>query len=63
MGYSLLEWYGGYDPDEGDKIVGDFESYGFKDLYNVSAEREFRVYDDYYLSKSRVLEKYYEKVH
>ena len=30
MGYDLLEWYGGNDPDEGDILSGNFESYGFE---------------------------------
>lgn len=28
-GYSLLEWYGGNDPNRGDVLVGNYESYGF----------------------------------
>jgi hypothetical protein len=64
MGYALLEWYGGNDPDRGDKIVGDFESYGFKDVYNLKADTELRVWvEDYYLSKSSAIEKYYNKCH
>ena len=39
-GYAILEWYGGNDPIEGSKLVGDFESYGFKDIYNVTADME-----------------------
>jgi hypothetical protein len=31
-GYAVLEWYGGYDPDKDDVIVGNFESYGSKDV-------------------------------
>ena len=55
MGYALLEWYGGSDPDEGDIIVGDFESYGFKDIYNLTADSELRVWvEDYWLSKEDV---------
>ena len=59
-----LEWYGGHDPDQGDILVGDYESYGFKDIYNETASTEFHVYvDDYGLGKSRALEKYYDKCH
>ena len=32
-GLYVLEWYGGYDPNEGDKIVGDIGSYGFEDVF------------------------------
>jgi hypothetical protein len=36
-GLYVLEWYGGYDPSEGDTITGDIGSYGFKDvIYNNS---------------------------
>ena len=32
-GIYLLEWYGGYDPDVGDSIVGEIKGYGFKDVF------------------------------
>ena len=61
-GYALLEWYGGNDPNEGDAIVGDYESYGMKNIFNISADSETRVWvEDYGLSKDRIIEKYYEK--
>lgn len=61
MGYALLEWYGGSEPEEGDIIVGDFESYGFKDIYNLTTDSELRVWvEDYWLSKEDVLEQYFE---
>ena len=61
-GYALLEWYGGNDPYEGDTIVGDYEAYGFKDIYNTTRDAELKVWvEDYWLSKSSVLEKYHEK--
>lgn len=60
MGYALLEWYGGSDPNEGDVIVGNFESYGFKDIYNLTSDSELRVWvEDYWLSKEDVLELYF----
>ena len=50
-GLYVLEWYGGYDPDEGDTIFGDIGSYGFADvLYNGSYEG--RVYVEDYLESS-----------
>lgn len=62
MGYALLEWYGGSIPSRGDVLVGDFESYGMKDIYNVTADSETRVWvDNYWMSKSRVVERYFEK--
>jgi len=64
MGYALLEWYGGNDPSKGDVLVGDFETYGMKDIYNLSADAETQVWvEDFWLSKSRVIEEYYDKCH
>jgi hypothetical protein len=57
-GYDLLEWYSGDDPDEGDTIAGKFESYGFHDVVDTTADDTLRVYtEDYQLSKSDALEK------
>jgi len=62
MGYALLEWYGGYDPSKGDVIAGDFESYGMKDIYNLTADQETKVWvEDFWLSKQRAIEKYFDK--
>jgi hypothetical protein len=33
-GYDVFEWYGGYDPDKGDVLVGKFNSYGMRDIYD-----------------------------
>lgn len=58
MGYVLLEWYGGSDPEPGDVIIGELNSYGFKNVYNLGKDREMRVWiDDYMLSKQRVIDK------
>jgi len=36
-GLYVLEWFGGYDPSEGDTITGEIGSYGMKDVtYNHS---------------------------
>jgi hypothetical protein len=57
-GFSILEWFGGHDPDKGDKIVGAYESYGMKTVYDVTADEEIRVWvEDYNLSKDSALEK------
>ena len=62
MGYSLLEWYGGNTPTQNDVLVGDFEAYGMKDIYNITADSETRVWvDNFWMSKSRVVERYFEK--
>ncbi|MBW3470450.1 hypothetical protein [Arthrospiribacter ruber] len=61
IGYALLEWYGGNDPDKDDIIIGDFESYGMKDIYNNTTDSELRVWvEDYWLSWEDALEKLYE---
>ena len=61
-GYALLEWFGGNDPNEGDILVGDYESYGTKDIYNITADAETMVWvEEFWLSKKRVIEKYFQK--
>lgn len=61
-GYALLEWYGGNDPSEGDTLVGDFESFGSKDIFNLSADEELRVWvQDYWMSKEDALESFYQE--
>lgn len=58
---SVVEWYGGSIPFEGDKLVGDLDSYGFKDLYNISRRQETRVYvEDYLLDEDDAIEMVYE---
>lgn len=62
MGFSLLEWFGGNDPSEGDVLVGDFESYGMKEIHNLNADAQTKVWvEDYWLSKNAVIEEYYEQ--
>ena len=62
MGFALLEWYGGNDPDVGDTIVGDFESYGMKTLSNLTMSSETKAWvEDYWLSKSSAIKKYRKK--
>jgi len=59
-GYYLLEWYGGYDPVEGDIIIGNLNSYGFKNVYYPRRDREGRVYvEDYLLSQDHAIEEYF----
>ena len=57
-GYDVLEWYGGFDPEKGDVLVGSFEEYGFHDIYDMTSEEELRVWvEEYGLSKADALEK------
>lgn len=61
-GFDLLEWYGGYTPDEGDLIVGEFESYGFYDIYDVTADQESTAWvEDFWLSGSDAAAGYLEQ--
>ena len=54
--YYVVEWMGGYDPDEGDRIQGDLRHYGTKTCYVLNRERESRLYvDDYEVSLSDAL--------
>lgn len=58
-GLYLLEWYGGYDPSEGDLIFGDISSYGMKDVYFPKQDREGRVWvEDFLLSEDSAIEQY-----
>lgn len=60
--YALLEWYGGHDPNMGDRVVGEFESYGFTDIINLAAGTSTRVWvEDYWLSRASVVRLYTEK--
>ena len=61
-GFCLLEWFGGSDPDIGDVLVGEFESYGMKTIHNATKGQAFKVWvEDFQLSKTRAIEKYSEK--
>lgn len=61
-GYALLEWYEGSIPRKGDIIVGDLESYGFKDIYNLTADSDLTVWvEDYWLTRDEAMEKYFEE--
>lgn len=61
-GFVLLEWYGGYTPDRDDVIVGEFESYGMKDIYDITADQEVRVWvEDLMLSKDDAVEQYFDQ--
>lgn len=48
-GYTVhAEWWGGSPLSEGDDVIGDLTSYGFKDVYNKSTGSTTRIYvEDY----------------
>lgn len=55
-GYYVLEWYGGYDPSEGNTIVGEINSYGMKDvLYNGTNSGRVWV-EDFLESNSQAMD-------
>lgn len=61
QGYYVIEWYGGHDPDQGDGIYGELNSYGFKDvLYDGGQEGRLYI-DDYLLGQDNAFEKLREK--
>ena len=61
-GYDLLEWYGGWEPDKGDVLVGSFEEYGMHDIYDSTADDEVTVWvEEYWLSREDALEELVEK--
>jgi len=61
-GYIVAEWMGSNDPDLGDKLTGDFNSFGSRDFYNQSKDSECHLWiDDYMLSRESSLEKIQEK--
>jgi hypothetical protein len=58
--FVLMEWFSGYDPEKGDRVVGKFDSFGFTDVY--FGERETHVWiDDYGMNKDKALEKLFDK--
>ena len=44
IGFVILNWYGGKNPEEGDKIVGDLERYGLKSAQNVTKDENMRIF-------------------
>jgi hypothetical protein len=50
-GLYILEWYGGYDPSEGDTLVGYERGYGMQTVTYLRNGREGRIWaEDYLLS-------------
>ena len=61
-GLTVAEWYGGYDPREGDRVAGSFNGYGFKTLFYGPRAIEGRVWiEDYSLDRDEALEKLSEQ--
>jgi hypothetical protein len=61
-GFSVLEWYGGTLFMEGNLLIGDLESYGMKDIYDIDADQEIRVWiSDYWMSWEDAIDLYYSE--
>ncbi|AFM03742.1 hypothetical protein Fleli_1310 [Bernardetia litoralis DSM 6794] len=58
--YSIIENYDNIN-EEGDIMIGSFQSYGSDDAYNVTQDRNVRIYvEDYRLSENNALKKWSE---
>jgi hypothetical protein len=56
-GYVLAEWYGGYNPEKGDFVVGAFSQHGMKTLFFGRNHEEGQAYiEDYWLEDDNALE-------
>jgi hypothetical protein len=52
QGMVLLEMYGGNEPAIGNTIIGELSGFGLCTLFNITADRDLRAWeDDYMLSK------------
>ncbi len=60
--YSLFEWYGGYNPSNGEILKGNFHTYGFHDFYDNSYTKKTHVWiEDWLLSVNTAVSKYTDK--
>jgi hypothetical protein len=61
-GFALLEWFSGAQPDAGNVLIGQFESYGMPTLFNRTSGSTVTVWvEDYWLSKQAVINSYFQK--
>jgi hypothetical protein len=61
-GLYVLEWFGGFDPSEGDKIIGNIGIFGIKEVFFPKSGRKGKVWvEDFLLSTSSALEKIKDK--
>jgi hypothetical protein len=60
--YALLEWFGGYRPEKGDVLTGDFTHFGAQDM--TVKGRRLRVYvEDYDLTQDAINDRLADKCH
>ena len=58
--YALLEWYGGYKPEKGDIVTGNFTHFGVQDM--VAGNQRLRVWvEDYDLTQDAINDKLGDK--
>jgi hypothetical protein len=58
--YALLEWYGGYKPERGDIVSGNFTHFGVQDM--LIGDRRLRVWvEDYDLTQDQINDKLADK--
>jgi hypothetical protein len=58
--YALLEWYGGYRPEKGDIVTGNFAHFGVQDM--AVGRQRLRVWvDDYDLTQDQINDKLADK--
>jgi|GEM_PF-4775163 len=56
-GFIVAEWMGGNDPDLGDKVTGNFNSFGIMDFYNETKDTDCSLWiDDYMLDKEGAMD-------
>lgn len=61
LSYTVAEDYSLSLISEGDKLVGNLNSYGFNDVYNCSTDNEINLYiEDYWLDRDDAIELLYE---
>jgi hypothetical protein len=58
--YALLEWYGGYRPEKGDTITGNFVHFGVQNM--LVGQQRLRVWvSDYDLTQDQINDKLADK--
>ena len=61
-GLYVLEWYGGHDPMEGERIIGNIGSYGMKEVFFPDSKKRGRVWvEDFLETASSALQKIRDK--
>jgi hypothetical protein len=60
--YAVFEWYGGYEAEQGDQVMGNWSTFGFKDILVGSTGRAEHVWvEDYALPPTRATDLFHQK--